>query len=129
MGFDQEALLHQRLRVLVYTSGVDVSSSTFRFLADRPGGGERRRVLGTRWRRLSVGRQTPLTPVHLRGGQTYAQLAAGLGSARQTVYRGRRRGCRTPAFLGTTVAEAARVAPGKAFVLDDATPRRSTASP
>ncbi|MFD4043721.1 IS5/IS1182 family transposase, partial [Streptomyces sp. NPDC058605] len=40
--------------MLVYLSGVEVSSSALRFLATRLR--ERRRALGTRWRRLSAGR-------------------------------------------------------------------------
>ncbi|MGW0881556.1 helix-turn-helix domain-containing protein, partial [Streptomyces sp. NPDC002671] len=71
--------------MLVYPSGVDVSSSALRFLAQRLR--ERRRLIGTRWRRLSAGRQALLTLAHLRNGQTYAQLAAGFGIGTTTVYR------------------------------------------
>lgn len=71
--------------MLVYPSGVDVSSSALRFLAARLR--QRRRDLGTRWRRLSVGRQALLTLAHLRNGQPYAQLAAGFGVGTTTAYR------------------------------------------
>ncbi|MFD9397191.1 transposase family protein, partial [Streptomyces sp. NPDC060000] len=63
--------------MLVYPSGVDVSSSALRFLAARLR--KHRHALGTRWRRLSAGRQALLTLTHLRNGQPYAQLAAGFG--------------------------------------------------
>ncbi|CAG6393575.1 hypothetical protein SCOCK_210015 [Actinacidiphila cocklensis] len=76
--FDQESHLHQRLRMLVYPSGIDVSSSTLRFLS----GQLRRhhRAIGSRWRRLTAGRQALLVLAHLRMGHTYAQLAAGFAS-------------------------------------------------
>ncbi|MET9567323.1 transposase family protein [Streptomyces tauricus] len=62
--------------MLVHPSGVDVSSSALRFPAARLT--EHRRALGTRWRRLNTGRQALLTLAHLRNGQPYAELAAGL---------------------------------------------------
>lgn len=40
--------------MLVYPSGIDVSSAALRLLSDRLR--EHRRVLGTRWRRLPAGR-------------------------------------------------------------------------
>ncbi|MFE4579143.1 IS5/IS1182 family transposase, partial [Streptomyces chartreusis] len=52
--------------MLVYPVGADLSTSALRFLA-----GElvkRRREQGTRWRRLSAGRQALLVLAHLRGG-------------------------------------------------------------
>ncbi|GGL16957.1 hypothetical protein GCM10010094_92250 [Streptomyces flaveus] len=51
--------------MLVYLSGLDLSSSALRFLTTRLR--EHRRVLGTRWRRLSAGRQALLTLAHLPG--------------------------------------------------------------
>lgn len=76
--------LHQRLRVLVYPSGLDLSSSALGFLTTRLR--EHRRLLGTRWRRLSAGRQALLALAHLRDGHPYAQLAAGFGIG-TTTYR------------------------------------------
>ncbi len=61
--------------MLVSPSGVDASGSALRFLSAKFR--QRRQELGTRWRRLSVGRQALLTPAHLRNGHPYAQLAAG----------------------------------------------------
>jgi hypothetical protein len=64
--------------MLVYSSSIDLSSRTLRFLTSRLAA--RRAKIGTRWRRLAVGRQALLTLAHLRCGDTYAQLAAGFGS-------------------------------------------------
>ena len=66
-------------------TGFRVIAGILRFLADRLR--EHRRALGTRWRRLSAGRQALLTLAHLRNGQPYAQLAAGFGIGTTTVYR------------------------------------------
>ncbi|SCK62563.1 Helix-turn-helix of DDE superfamily endonuclease [Streptomyces sp. AmelKG-D3] len=83
--FDQEIRLHQRLRVLVHPSGIDVSSSALRLLPAKLR--QHRRELGTRWRRLSSGRQALLTLAHLRDSHPYAQLAAGFGVGTTTAYR------------------------------------------
>ncbi len=45
--------------MLVYLSGVDVSSSTLRFLMQQLR--RHRRTIGSRWRRLTAGRQALLT--------------------------------------------------------------------
>ncbi len=71
--------------MLVYPSGVDVSSSTLRFLMQQLR--RHRRTIGSRWRRLTAGRQALLTLAHLRMGHTYAQLAAGFGIGTTTAYR------------------------------------------
>lgn len=63
--------------MIVYPSGVDVSSSALRFLSAKLR--QHRRELDTRWRRLSPGRQALLTLAHLRNGHPYAQLGAGFG--------------------------------------------------
>ena len=105
--------------MLVYLSGVDVSSSALRFLASRLR--ERRRALGTRWRRLSAGRQALLTLVHLRNGQPYAQLAAGFGIGTTTVYRYITEAIELLAALAPTLAEAVRAASTKAYLILDGT--------
>ena len=51
----------------IYPSRLDLSSSHLRFLTARIR--ERRRAIGSRWRRLSAGRQALLTLAHLRNGQ------------------------------------------------------------
>lgn len=71
--------------MLVYPSGIDLSSKALRFLTGRLR--TRRRELGTRWRRLPEHRQALLVLAHLRCGHTYAQLAAGFGIGLTSVYR------------------------------------------
>ncbi|OEJ21154.1 transposase [Streptomyces agglomeratus] len=105
--------------MLVYPSGVDVSSSALRFLTARLR--EHRHVLGTRWRRLSAGRQALLTLVYLRNGQPYAQLAAGFGIGTTTVYRYVTEAVGLLAVLAPTLAEAMRAASMKAYLILDGT--------
>jgi hypothetical protein len=71
--------------VLFYPSAINLSSATLR----RVSGIIRshRRVIGSRWRRLSPGRQALLVLAHLRNGDTYARLAAGFGIGIATVCR------------------------------------------
>ncbi|WP_409470761.1 IS5 family transposase [Streptomyces sp. HC307] len=105
--------------MLVYPSGVDVSSPALRFLPAKLR--RHRRELGTRWRRLSVGRQALLTLAHLRNGHPYAQLAAGFGIGTTTAYRYVTEAVEILAALAPTLAEAVRTASSKAFVLLDGT--------
>ncbi|WP_108934778.1 transposase family protein [Streptomyces ardesiacus] len=103
----------------MYPSGVDVSSSALRFLSAKLR--QRRQELGTRWRRLSVGRQALLTLAHLRNGHPYAQLAAGLGIGTTTAHRCITEAVEVLAALAPTLAEVVRTASSKAFVLLDGT--------
>ncbi|MGY5014218.1 transposase family protein [Streptomyces sp. 900105755] len=103
----------------VYSSGLDVSSSTLRFLAARLR--ERREALGTRWRRPSAGRQALLTLAHLRNGHPYAQLGAGFIVGTTTAYRYTTEAVDLLAELAPTLAETVRTASMKAFVLLDGT--------
>jgi hypothetical protein len=105
--------------MLVYPSGIDVSSSTLRFLARRLRA--HHRALGSRWRRLSAGRQALLALAHLRVGHTYAQLAAGFGIGTTTAYRYVTEAVDLLAELAPTLADAVRTASTKAFVLLDGT--------
>ncbi|MCX4784213.1 IS5 family transposase [Streptomyces sp. NBC_01264] len=105
--------------MLVYPSGVDVSSSVLRFLAARLR--EHRRALGTRWRRLSAGRQALLTLAHLRNGHPYAQLAAGFGVGTTTAFRYIAEAVEVLSALAPMLAEVVRAASMKAFVLLDGT--------
>lgn len=104
MGFRAEIRLRQRLRVLVYPSGLDVSSFARCFLAARLR--RHRRKMGTRWRRLSVGRQALLALAHLRNGHPYAQLAAGFGIGTTTAYRYIAEAVQVLAALAPTFTEA-----------------------
>jgi hypothetical protein len=105
--------------VLVYPSGVDVSSFALRFLSAKLR--RHRRELGTRRRRLSPGRQALLTLAHLRNGHPYARLAAGFGIGTTTAYRYIAEAVDLLASLAPTLEEATRTASTKAFVLLDGT--------
>ena len=95
--------------MLVYPSGIDVSTATLRYLSARLR--TRRQERGTRWRRLSVGRQALLALAHLRSGHTYAQLAAGFGVGTTTAYRYITEAVGLLAALAPTLAEAMKTAP------------------
>lgn len=99
--------------MLVYPSGVEVSSSALRFLPTKLR--QYRRELGSRWRRLTPGRQALLTLAHLRNGHPYAQLAAGFGVGTTTAYRYVAEAVDLLAALAPTLKEAARTASMKAF--------------
>ncbi|MGW2641886.1 IS5 family transposase [Streptomyces sp. NPDC001348] len=105
--------------MLVYPSGLDLSSSHLRFLTARLR--ERRRAIGSRWRRLSADRQALLTLAHLRNGHPYAQLAAGFGIGTTTAYRYITEAVDVLAALAPSLAEAVQSASTKAFVLLDGT--------
>ncbi|MFD3537785.1 transposase family protein [Streptomyces sp. NPDC058664] len=81
----------------------------------------RRGEIGTRWRRLTAGRQAVLALAHLRCGDTYAQLAAGFGIGIATAYRYIREAVEVLAGLAPTLAEAMNIAQTKAFVILDGT--------
>ncbi|MFC7895484.1 transposase family protein [Streptomyces sp. NPDC057381] len=103
--------------MLVYPSGVDVSSSALRFLSARLR--RHRQELGTRWRRLNPGRQALLTLAHLRNGHPYAQLATAFGVGTTTAYRYVTEAVELLAALAPTLA--VRASSTKAFVLLDGT--------
>ncbi len=105
--------------MLVYPSGVDVSSSALRFLTQQLR--RHRRAIGSRWRRLSAGRQSLLTLAHLRMGHTYAQLAAGFGIGTTTAYRYVTEAVGLLAALAPSLADAVRTASTKAYLILDGT--------
>ncbi|MFE6334352.1 IS5 family transposase [Streptomyces sp. NPDC057798] len=105
--------------MLVYPSGVDVSSSALRFLTQQLR--RHRRTIGSRWRRLSAGRQALLTLAHLRVGHTYAQLAAGFGVGTTTAYRYVAETVELLATLAPSLADAVRTASVKAYLILDGT--------
>ncbi|MFF1743050.1 transposase family protein [Streptomyces mirabilis] len=105
--------------MLVYPSGLDLSSSTLRFLSRLLAA--RRLELGTRWRRLPADQQALLVLAHLRCGHTYAQLAAGFGIGTSTVHRYVVEAVEVLAVLAPDLATAARAAAHKAFVILDGT--------
>jgi DDE superfamily endonuclease/Helix-turn-helix of DDE superfamily endonuclease len=81
----------------------------------------RRAVVGTRWRRLSAGRQALLVMAHLRKGETYADLAAGFAIGTTTVFCYIREALDVLAALAPTLRDAVTVAGRKAFVIVDGT--------
>ncbi|MFD3589505.1 IS5 family transposase [Streptomyces sp. NPDC058683] len=105
--------------MLVYPSGLDLSSSALRFLAGKLT--VLRRERGTRWRRLGTTRQALLVLAHLRCGHTYAQLATGFGISLSTVYRYVSEAVELLAAIAPDLAEAVRAASRKAFVILDGT--------
>jgi hypothetical protein len=105
--------------MLVHPSGVDVSSSALRFLTQQLR--RNRRAIGSRWRRLSTGRQALLALAHLRMGHTYAQLAAGFGIGTTTAYRYVTEAVDLLAALAPTLADAVRTASTKTYLLLDGT--------
>ncbi|MCA1223861.1 transposase family protein [Streptomyces sp. 8L] len=105
--------------MLVYPSGIDVSTSTLRYLSARLR--IRRRERGTRRRRVSANPQALLVLAHLRCGHTYAQLAAGFGIGTATAYRYVAEAVDVLAALAPTLADAMKTASTKAFVMLDGT--------
>ena len=105
--------------MLVYPSGLDLSSSTLRHLSRLLTA--RREQCGTRWRRLSAGRQALLVLDHLQCGHTYAQLAAGFEIGTTTVYRYVTEAISLIAALAPDLSAATHAASAKAFVILDGT--------
>lgn len=105
--------------MLVYPSGVDVSSSVLRFLTQQLR--RHRREIGSRRRRLSAGRQALLTLAHLRVGHTYAQLAAGFGVGTATAYRYVTEAVELLAALAPSLADAVQSASATAYLILDGT--------
>lgn len=105
--------------MLVYPSGIDVSTSTLRYLSARLR--TRRQERGTRWRRVSANRQALLVLAHLRCGHAYAQLAAGFGIGTATAYRYVAEAIDVLAALAQTLADAMKTASTKAFLMLDGT--------
>ncbi|MFD4237497.1 transposase family protein [Streptomyces sp. NPDC058542] len=105
--------------MLAYPSSIDLSGRTLRYLTTRLRA--RQREIGTRWRRLAVGRQALLAFAHLRCGDTYARLATGFDIGVATVYRYIREVIDVLAALAPTLTEAMKTIRTKAFVILDGT--------
>ena len=78
----------------------------------------RRALIGTRWRKLSAGRQALLVVAYLRKGETYADLAAGFAIGVTTVFRYIQEAL---AAIAPSLRDAMIAATGKAFVIVDGT--------
>ncbi|MFE0802430.1 transposase family protein [Streptomyces sp. NPDC058812] len=105
--------------MLVYPSATDLSSRTLQHLS-RLLAGHRRRI-GSRWRRLTCGRQGLLVLAHLRCGDTHARLAAGFRVGIATVYRYIREAVDLLAALAPTLEQAMQTVRKKAYVILDGT--------
>jgi hypothetical protein len=102
-----------------YPAGFTVSNHALTTLADALR--QRRRQVGTRWRRLTVGRQALLVTAHLRKGETYTDLAVGFGIGTTTVFRYIHEALEVLATLAPSLSDAMAVAARKAFVILDGT--------
>ncbi|MFB7190011.1 transposase family protein [Streptomyces sp. NPDC056230] len=105
--------------MLVYPSALDLSARHLRFLTDRLAA--HRAARGTRWRRLSAGRQSLLVLAYLRLGHTYAQLTAGFEVGVSTVYRYITQAVGLLAVRAPDLATVVTAASPKAFVILDGT--------
>ena len=102
-----------------YPAGFTMSNHTLTTLADALRA--RRSQVGTRWRRLSAGRQALLVLAHLRKGETYADLATGFDIGTTTVFRYVQEALEVLAALAPSLRDAVAVAVRKAFVILDGT--------
>jgi Helix-turn-helix of DDE superfamily endonuclease/DDE superfamily endonuclease len=82
-----------------------------------------RAAIGSCWRKLNPGRQALLVLVHLRKGETHAELAAGFGVGTATAWRYVTETVRLLAARAPRLAPALRAAKqaGHAFVVIDGT--------
>jgi len=67
--------------VLFYRAALPLSRKTLTFAAGIIR--RHRKAIGSRWRKLNPGQQALLVLAYLRTGETFAELAAGFGSAPQ----------------------------------------------
>ncbi len=105
--------------MLVYPSGIDLSSRALQHLSGLLAG--HRRQIGSRWRRLTCGRQALLVLAHLRCGGTYARLAAGFRVGIATVHRYIREAVDLLAARAPTLDQAMMAVRKKAYVILDGT--------
>lgn len=105
--------------MLVYPSGIDLSSRTLQHFSGLLAGHRRR--IGSRWRRLTCGRQALLVLAHLRCGDTYARLAAGFRIGIATAHRYIREAVDLLAALASTLTQAMTTMRKKAYVILDGT--------
>ena len=105
--------------MLVYPSAMSVSTTSLTFVSEALQA--HRRTLGTRWRRLTAGRQALMVLAHLRKGETYRDLAVGFGVGVTTAYRYLREALGVLAALAPTLEQAIGVAARKAYVILDGT--------
>src|SRR5271154_5500003 len=71
--------------MLFYRAALPLSSRTLTFVAGTIR--RHRAAIGSPWRKLGCGQQALLVLVHLRKGETFAELAAGFGVGTTTAWR------------------------------------------
>ncbi|GAA3243958.1 hypothetical protein GCM10010468_82090 [Actinocorallia longicatena] len=71
--------------MLFYRAAVDLSRSTLNYVAGLIR--RRRKAIGSVWRLLNPGRQALLALVHLRKGETFAEVGAGFEVSTATAWR------------------------------------------
>ena len=71
--------------MLFYPAALPLSAQTLTYVAGIIR--RHRRQIGSRWRKLSPGRQALLVLAYLRKGETFAELAAGFGIGTATAWR------------------------------------------
>lgn len=105
--------------MLDYRSAIDLSSSALSYLSRQLAA--RRLRVGTRWRRLSTGRQALLVLAHLRCGDTYTRLAAAFKVGVATAHRYVAEALDVLAAQAPTLDQAVATASRKAFTILDGT--------
>lgn len=105
--------------MLSYPSGIDLSTRTLEHLTGLLRAHRQR--IGSRWRKLTPGRQALCVLAHLRCGDTYTRLAAGFGIGVATVYRYIRQAVGLLAAVAVNLPAAIHHARGKAYVVLDGT--------
>ena len=71
--------------MLFYRAAVDLSRSTLNYVAGIVR--RHRKAIGSAWRLLNPGQQALLVLVHLRKGETFAEVGAGFGVSTSTAWR------------------------------------------
>jgi hypothetical protein len=71
--------------MLFYRAALPLSKKTLNFTAGIIR--RHRKAIGSVWRKLDAGRQALLVLVHLKKGETFAQVAAGFGVGTATAWR------------------------------------------
>lgn len=79
------------------------------------------RVVGSRWRRLSAGKQALLVLAHLKKGETYTALACGFEVGTTTVFRYVREGVDVLAAVAPSLDQVLDLARRTAFLILDGT--------
>jgi hypothetical protein len=105
--------------MLFYRAALDLSPSARTFVAGLIR--ERRQATGSRWRRLTPGRQALLSLVQLRRNETFAGLAVAFGVGIATAHRYVTEVVELLAELAPDLREALRIAARKAYVILDGT--------